>query len=236
MKLVIDQGNTSTKIAVFKENKILEKFNFSRNDSHLAQDKINNLLNDIEDIIVANVTHHKFNFGDKNHINFTNQTKVPILNDYKSPETLGADRLANAVGGYSLNPKGKNLVIDIGTCVKYDIVIEGKYIGGNISPGVAMRYKGLNDFTDQLPLLDAEDFTYGYGINTKTSLLNGVQHGLYHEINGFIERYSNQYKGLTIFMTGGDSKFFDKEYKNPIFANSNLTLIGLNEILKHNAE
>ena len=236
MKLIIDQGNTSTKLAFFEGNEIVEKLAFRKEEFDRVQEIINNRGQEIDSVISANVTNHIFNYSSIPVIQFSNKTPIPIGNKYETPETLGADRLANAVGGHSLNPDGNSLIIDLGTCVKYDLVIDGEYLGGNISPGLSMRYNALNHFTDKLPLLQSENFDYNFGVNTESSLRNGAQHGLYHEINGFIERYSDQFPGLTIFMTGGDAKFFDKEYKNPIFANSNLTLIGLNEILKHNAE
>ena len=236
MKLILDQGNTSTKIALFNESELVEKFLFGRDDSDSAQKKINHLLPEVSRVILSNVTNHNFDFALVPVLKFTNSTPIPIHNKYETPKSLGADRLANAVGGYSLNPNGNSLIIDLGTCVKYDLVINGEYLGGNIAPGLAMRYKALHQLTDKLPLLETENFEFNFGTNTETSLRNGAHHGLFHEINGFIERYSDQFPGLTIFMTGGDAKFFDKEYKNPIFANSNLTLLGLNEILEYNAE
>ena len=113
---------------------------------------------------------------------------------------------------------------------------KGVYLGGNISPGMNMRYAALESFTDQLSLIASEEFVFGFGTTTKTSILNGVQHAIFHEINGFIERYQEQFGELTIFMTGGDLKYFDKGNKNPIFADSDLTIFGLNEILKYNVE
>jgi len=97
-----------------------------------------------------------------------------------------------------------------------------------------MRYQAMNHFTDRLPLIENYDLNTEYGVDTKSSLQAGVQLGISHEINGFIERYTHQFNGLTIFMTGGDQKYFDKSIKKHIFANSNLTLIGLNEILRYN--
>ena len=149
---------------------------------------------------------------------------------------MGKDRIANAVGIWSLNKHKDSLCIDLGTCIKYDLVSrEGVYLGGNISPGMEMRYKALAHFTDKLPLVNPQPYKTKYGVDTTSSIVHGVQEAITHEINGFITRYTNEFIDLTIFMTGGDLNYFDKVYKNSIFANSDLTVVGLNEILIYNA-
>jgi type III pantothenate kinase len=121
--------------------------------------------------------------------------------------------------------------------VKYDLVsASGEYLGGAISPGLEMRFKALHEFTDKLPLLESTTVAEDFGTDTESSIASGVKLGIIHEINGFIERYSLQFTDLTIFMTGGDLKYFDKAFKNRIFALPDLTLIGLNEILQHNIQ
>ena len=99
-----------------------------------------------------------------------------------------------------------------------------------------MRFAALNHFTAKLPLLKKSNAPFDYGKDTNSSIYNGVEQGVFHEINGFIERYANQFSELTIFMTGGDANYFDKEFKYSIFADSDLTLFGLNEILNYNVK
>lgn len=238
MNLVIDQGNTLFKVGLFNENELISsnKFQYSENNAFIEwlAKKTSADLN----ILISSVVDQTINLESIkiNHLILLNKsTSIPIENIYNTPNTLGNDRLANAIGAWSLNPKGNSLVIDLGTCIKYDLINEnGQYLGGNISPGLQMRYKSLEYFTHQLPLINSSTEEINYGKDTETSIRCGVQSGIENEINGFIERYKEMFSDLTIFMTGGDAKFFDKSIKNHIFANSNLTLIGLNEILKHN--
>ncbi len=239
MNLIIDQGNTLFKVALFDENELISKSRFTYSDVNLfyiwLEEKNEKNLN----IIVSSVVNQSIDLSNLsiNRVVYLNQlTKLPIVNGYLTPETLGNDRLANAVAANTINPNQNSLVIDLGTCIKYDLInSSGTYLGGNISLGLEMRYKALNHFTDQLPVLKPSQFENTYGVDTESSIKCGVQLAIENEINGFIDRYSQEFKPLTIFMTGGDLKYFDKSFKNHIFANSNLTLIGLNEILRHNA-
>ncbi len=243
MNLIVDQGNTATKFALFDANKIVElKKVFSRDENKEAQEWINEVVQAVKCVLISSVTNDKFELGAVKTVHLTENTPLPITNGYGTPKTLGRDRLANAVGIWSKNKQGNSLCIDMGTCIKYDLVNNnGTYLGGNISPGMQMRYKALSHFTDQLPTIIPDDFDYGYGTSTKSSIQNGVQHAIFHEINGFIQRYQEQFGELTIFMTGGDLIYFDKVFKNTIFANPiliepDLTVFGLNEILRYNVE
>ena len=237
MNLVVDQGNTQFKIGIFDNSQIIHSYRFNYSDIKNFQRTVSNYP--VEFIIVSSVvdTPIDFSFLNKEVIVFSHYSKLPIQNLYKTPNTLGLDRLANATGAWTMNKNKASLVIDCGTCIKYDIVSEhGVYLGGNIAPGLQMRFKSLNAFTDKLPLLTPNaSLSETYGTDTESSLQCGVILGIEHEINGFISRYKKEFNGLTIFMTGGDLKYFDKTDKRGIFANQNLTLIGLNEILKHNA-
>ena len=237
MNLVIDQGNTAIKLAIFDQTNLIEKVSIERNLNSEILEFYHKYELNLDKAIYSSVTNDEFPEINIPVLKFSTDTPLPIQNKYSTPKSLGKDRLANAVAVWFLNPHQNSLAIDMGTCIKYDIVSEkGEYLGGNISPGLEMRYKALNYFTDKLPLLSAKQDNFNYGIDTETSIFNGVQQGIYHEINGFIQRYKEQFGGLTIFMSGGSTIFFDKEFKNDIFANPNLTLIGLNQILMYNAE
>ncbi|MFT5820351.1 MAG: type III pantothenate kinase [Crocinitomix sp.] len=238
MNLIVDQGNTATKLALFDEGGNLQLKNiFAKNDIAQVEQWVIEHAKEAKAVLVSSVTNDQISIPIARRIDLDTSTPIPIENSYETPETLGKDRLANAVAIWKKNPDKHSLCIDLGTCIKYDLVNDkGIYLGGNISPGLKMRYAALQSFTDQLPLIEPEDFELGFGTTTKTSILNGVQHAIFHEINGFIHRYQEQFGELTIFMTGGDLKYFDKGYKNPIFADSDLTIFGLNEILKYNVE
>ena len=164
-------------------------------------------------------------------------TELPLENLYETPETLGKDRLAAAVGANELFPNQNLLIIDAGTAITYDLVSEkNQFVGGNISPGLQMRFKALNYFTGKLPLVSYSDEFQTIGKNTTDAIRAGVQNGILYEIAQTIELFNKNYQNLQIVMTGGDSIFFDKKLNYSIFVHFNITLIGLNRILEHNAK
>ena len=170
-------------------------------------------------------------------IELDHETKLPIGNLYETPETLGKDRLAAAVGANELFPDQNLLIIDAGTAITYDLVSENnEFIGGNISPGLQMRFKALNQFTGKLPLVSYSDEFQDIGRNTTEAIRAGVQNGILYEIAQTIELFNKNYQNLQIVMTGGDSIFFDKKLNYTIFVHFNITLIGLNRILEYNAK
>ena len=162
-------------------------------------------------------------------------TPVPLEVCYHTPRTLGADRLAAAVGAATLMP-GKNLlVIDAGTCLTYEIVTaDGRYLGGNISPGLQMRLHALHEHTSRLPIVDAVGETPLVGIDTHTAIRSGVIRGMQYEIEGYIRLFGEKYASLCTFLTGGDLFDFDNRIKSIIFADKFLVPRGLNRILEYN--
>ncbi|HKL32104.1 MAG TPA: type III pantothenate kinase, partial [Tangfeifania sp.] len=162
---------------------------------------------------------------------------LPIENLYQTKDTLGKDRIAAVVGAFDLYPNTNVLVIDAGTAITFDIINEqGQYLGGNISPGLEMRFKALNKFTGRLPLVRKNDFDNLYGRTTEEAILAGVQHGIVFETDKAIETFKEFYNNLKVIITGGDAIFFDKKLKNSFFVHFNLTALGLNRILEHNGE
>jgi len=240
MQLVIDIGNTRIKAAVFQKDQLLEFLVFKDYREVLESALFNNNYT-FNNCIVASVVDDIAVFVDElaknvNVLLFTSETPLPIKNLYKTTSTLGSDRLAAAVGGEFLFPGQDILIIDAGTCIKYNFVNEKKeYIGGAISPGLQMRFKALNTFTARLPLLEVDpDFNSLIGVDTKGSILSGVEMGAIAEVNGFIAEYKLMSPNLKVLITGGDVNFFEKRLKNSIFADSYLILKGLNRILNYN--
>lgn len=164
-------------------------------------------------------------------------TPIPIVNDYRTPDTLGADRLAAAVGAYTQFPGRDILIVDAGTCLTYEFINkEGHYKGGCISPGLQMRLKGLRAFTAKLPLIDSEGPLPELGYDTETSIRTGVIQGMKFEIEGRIKYFQEKYPSLLVFLTGGDIFNFDSKIKNLIFADKYIVPKGLNRILAFNNE
>lgn len=234
---VVDAGNTRVKVVDFENDEIISQQQIALEDLEALKFVLEEKKSTIS--ILSSVLDVKTNDWMINILNPTlvlsKQTPLPIsIDDYATPNTLGTDRVANAVAAnyYSKHPNA--LVIDIGTCIKFDLVVEGRYQGGSISPGYAMRLKAMHQFTGALPQLALEEFKPFVGKSTKQSMLSGVNNGVQAEILGFMDYYTQQYQPLTIFLTGGDHKRFDKELKNSIFADENLTVKGLYIILKHN--
>lgn len=163
-------------------------------------------------------------------------TPVPIANDYLTPATLGPDRLAAAVGAWAMYPDSDVMVVDFGTAITIDYVEDGRYKGGNISLGVATRFRALHDYTAKLPECRPTDEVLEYGRTTQEAIEQGVMRGVEQEIRGYAERFSEKNRKKCIIFTGGDAKYFVKRIKNAIFADCEPVVFGLNAILDYNAE
>lgn len=236
--LIVDAGNTSVKIGLFQEEALItvERFDISKlqnlNDwlssFHNYSVAISSVLSEKNSAVLKSMFVHP--------IVITANSTFPIAIKYQSPDKLGIDRICNAVYA-TIHKKTKNaVIIDVGTCVKFDFVDEeNAYIGGSIAPGIDLRFKSLNDYTGNLPLVSNKSATNLVGTDTETSIRSGVINGLEAEIKGIMREYKLSYDDLTFFVTGGDAHFFELHSKNDIFADENLTLKGLFEIYKHNA-
>lgn len=174
-------------------------------------------------------------FGQEKLFILDHRTPLPIRMEYKTPETLGMDRVAALVGAQSLFPQKNLLVIDVGTCNTYDILSDqGVFIGGVIAPGFKMRMKAMNHFTKGLPDISEEWETIENGALGQTTIeciKSGSFDATIMEIEGFIDHFNKELDDLTILLTGGDAPFFESKIKGTIFARSNLVLRGLNRIM-----
>ena len=233
--LVLDIGNTAIKVGLFQNNH-LEHFT-SLKTIDQAKHWLENFP--IKKGIVSTVAHSfeevSASFSPISLIDFAKCKAIGVKNSYKTPHTLGADRLANAVAAVTLYPNQNVVVIDAGTCLKIDFTNkDGVFMGGSIAPGLDMKYKALNHFTARLPLLEHQIPKQTIGVDTKESMKNGVFIGMCHEINGWIKLYMEENKQLTIIGTGGSYPHFEPYLNYPIFAHPNLTLVGLNKTLQLN--
>lgn len=242
INLCIDQGNSSVKWGLFKDGILHEQFRTEGLDLEFLNDLLGKY--DIQYCILSSVVHIQKDFSDWAKSRFRQffildqNTALPIANLYKTPATLGKDRLAAAVGAYSACPHRELLVIDAGTAITLDRVNEsGEYLGGNISPGIEMRFKALNVFTGKLPLVDLDQIPDTlFGDDTVSALRLGVLQGIVHEVQGYINELSQGMPSLCVFLTGGSMKILEGKIKSPIFADRNLVLTGLNSILEFNVQ
>lgn len=237
MNLIVDIGNSSAKAAVFNENEMLMR-------KRLGADLINDLATIVSEYgvsvcalsSVGNTSDETVNAIKRlvpNTLYVKGDTPTPLICDYRSPQTLGSDRLAAAVGAAHCNPHCDLLIIDAGTCITYDYVsADGHYLGGNISPGLGMRLRALHEQTARLPFVtisNAEVQTYGY--DTPSAIQNGVLRGMDYEIIGYLHAMLRQHPTARIFLTGGNGYRFAQEFE--VERNDALVEIGLNCILQY---
>ena len=239
MNLVVDIGNNFFKLGIFENSNLVFSF-FDKNDKiDVEIEKIIRSYSKITSALISNVSSIKIN-DILNKLNIKiyelDSTFIfPFKLNYKTPESLGNDRLALAAAATILFPNSNNLVIDAGTCITIDFIDNNNhFIGGSISPGVKMRYDSLNHYTANLPLLKNENnFNYP-GDSTNASIHAGIIGGVSNEINGFIKQINSRNDKVNVILTGGDAKILSKTLKINIFANQNFILEGLNSILNLN--
>ena len=240
MNLIIDQGNTRSKTAVFSDDELLyaQQFEGELQESDIIElQKKFPFQNSILSSVASEGKQIKEILKDcsSTFIELSPETPVPLENLYQTPETLGLDRLALAVAATKLAPKTDALVISAGTCITYDfITAKNEFLGGAISPGLRMRARAMHEFTERLPLVDLPTEIGYCGANSITSLQSGILKGVSDEIDGKITFFKAENPNGKIFLTGGDQKYLINSIKSRTFALPNMVLIGLNEILQHN--
>lgn len=246
MNLVLDIGNSYFKVAVFKGEDIIHLSSCKNIEFEKLRNEIQKLkkqYSKIENVILSSVSFECIELDDfllKNFrffLKLSHKTKIPIRNLYKTPETLGKDRLAAVIAVNNIFPNTDVLVFDAGTALTIDFINnKNEYKGGNISLGILMRYKALHHFTKKLPELSINNnFEIISGLNTNEAIYGGVQNGILYEVEGYIKQYKDKYPQLKVVFTGGDTFFFENRLKNKIFADPNIVLKGLNIIINYNA-
>ena len=166
-------------------------------------------------------------------IEFSVNTPMPLAVDYRTPATLGLDRLAAAVGAHTICPGTEILVVDLGTAITYDrVTADARYLGGNIAPGIFMRLKALNHYTARLPLVDpAEAPVPVWGTDTVSALRAGAVRGVVAEL----EYYRSLIGGDSrVVITGGGAEPIRRLLSFDIIVEPNLVPLGLNRIISYN--
>ncbi len=241
MNLCIDQGNSRTKLAIFSDGEMVNNFIYKKFDAEEIV-KICSLY-PVENSIISSVVNidpaivNTLNRLSKRFILFDHNTPVPLQNLYGSPQTLGQDRLAAAVGANGLSPDKNLLIIDAGSAITYDFVnADNQYIGGNIAPGLKMRFTALKNQTKKLPLVEIgeKQIIPLFGTNTNDAILSGVVRGVRYEIEGYIRTLQKRVGQFETYMTGGNAAYLQSSIRLHTVLEKHLVLIGLNRILTHN--
>jgi type III pantothenate kinase len=240
MNLILDIGNSSTKLAFYKDGiKVssvrLDDFGRSELEKELSGAVITKAIISSTRIVPAfipELLHKKIPFIHE----LSHKSLFPFRIEYDTPESLGTDRIAAVAGAYYMFPDAEILVIDAGTAITFEYLSGNKYKGGNISPGIAMRFKALNSFTDKLPLVSPMEKYSFPGRNTIDAIIAGVITGVVYEINEYIRTFEENRADFKIVLTGGDGKLIKERINHQITYSPDVVTDGLNYILDYNAE
>jgi len=239
MNLIVDIGNTSTKLAVFDGHKKLRIARINDLTCEELENEISGL--NIERAIISSVRKLPPFITDLFSVNIpyvhllSHKSKLPFKIEYETPETLGPDRIAGVAGAFNAYPLSELLIIDAGTAITYDFLSEGIYRGGNISPGLNIRFRALHEFTGKLPLITITGNFTSPGRNTQDAILAGVITGVTYEINEYIRTFEKRSSDLKVILTGGDSGFLKNKINYQFTYMPDIVIDGLNFILEYNA-
>lgn len=240
MNLIVDIGNSFAKVAFFENGEMLKwkrmdiehVEHFLRNDSFVGRC--------VRCIVSATVDlPHNLGVTLKNlgmRVMFLGaSSSLPFVNDYRTPQSLGTDRMAAVAGALKMLPGENVLVIDVGSCVTYDVLTaDGHYLGGNIAPGLLMRFCSMHEHTARLPLVSADGERLSLGRDTETALRAGALKGIEYEIEGYVKDLHNRFGQVKVVLTGGDSDHFKDVLAKVAVYDAHLVLRGLDFILQYN--
>lgn len=239
MNLIVDIGNTRVKYALMTGGECRMVRSSDDFELPLVRQMLFESGEPVQRAIVSSTRANEATVADALRLSgldvlcFAANCRVPLANHYLTPETLGRDRLAAAVGADALYPGRAMLIVDFGTAITCDLVVGHTFCGGFISPGMQLRFRALHDYTARLPLVKAPSEFLEVGRTTEEAIAQGVEQGIVGEIEGYIARFGEKFEDLLVIFTGGDAKHFVKRIKNTIFADCDLVLLGLNRILAY---
>ena len=239
MNLIVDIGNTTTKLAVYNGRKKVSVSRINELSCAELEKDLSGLK--IKMAIVSSVKKLPLFISELFFTNIpfvhvlSHKSKLPFKIEYETPETLGTDRLAAVAGAYNLFPGAEILIIDAGTAITYDFLSGDMFRGGNISPGLTMRFKALNKYTGKLPLVSPSDNYSFPGRNTTDAITAGVITGVTYEINEYIRTFEKKHNDFKIILTGGDSEYLKDKIAYQLTYMPDIVIDGLNYILENNA-
>ncbi len=230
--LTIDRGNSALKLALWCDDAIVAR----RQCHQLSAGDIGSMLAGwkLDGAIYSSVVDDncegvgELRLRGIPTVTLTCDTDLPIAIGYTTPRTLGRDRIAAAVGAWSLHPGATLLVVDIGTAVTYDVVRADCFEGGNIAPGPWMRLESLHRLTARLPQIDPEGDYRLWGDTTATAMRAGAINGIIAEIEYYRAHLGSDSQ---VVITGGDSYLITPHLPFRADCEPDLVHIGLKEIL-----
>lgn len=147
-----------------------------------------------------------------------------ILRAYGLPEYLSPDRAAGVIAVRKLFAGRECIVFDFGTILSIDFISEdGSYLGGNVSLGCRTRFKAINRYSKNLPLVNTPKELTSIGSTLVSSVEAGVMLGIKFEVDAYI---ASRPESVVIY-TGGDANLFVRYTRNSAFVVNNLALMGL---------
>ncbi len=239
MNLIIDMGNTAAKVAVYKGNERVSLYRVKDLNNEELRKKLASFK--IDKAIICSVRKGSDPASDLLPFripyihNLSSKSRLPFRIEYDTPETLGPDRLAAVAGASFMWPGSDVLIIDAGTAITYDYLAGKTFRGGNISPGMGIRFKALNKFTGRLPLVEASEIFTFPGRNTTDAIVAGVISGIIYEINEYIRTFEKKYSQVKVVLTGGDGEFLRNKISHNVTLMPDIVIDGLNNILEYNA-
>ena len=240
MNLIIDIGNTSTKIAVYNGDEKVEAFRTNQLKCEQIEKKISRYR--IKKAIISSVRIVPPFVYDLLSVNIpfvhllSHKSDLPFTIGYETPETLGTDRIAGVAGAYKQYPGANVLVIDAGTAITYDFLHGSVYEGGNISPGIEIRFRALNRYTGKLPHLKMDENFHSPAKSTAGAITAGVINGVVYEINEYIRTFEKSPGTPVVILSGGDSGFLKDKISHSFAYMPEIVTDGLNYILEYNAK
>ncbi|WP_432714272.1 type III pantothenate kinase [Pedobacter sp.] len=240
--LVIDIGNTNSKVAVFRSRTLVHFESLAKLDIRRIAELLDTFevsgstVSSVSDEQAAVIALLK---ARTRYIEFSTRSNPGIKNHYTTLSTLGLDRWAKVIAAQRFFPGEAVFMIDAGTCITYDLLNEqAEYFGGSISLGIKMRFQALQHFTGRLPLVEwkNENMTIPEGSDTNKAIQRGVLQGVAYEVEGFIAQQFQKDNKVKVLITGGDAAFFMNQLKDCKFADQvqhepYLVLKGLNEVI-----
>ena len=245
MFLSCDIGNSQIKTGLFSEDNLVESGIYKDIDevvsifSHqdIKYTGISSVVPQLSKRLAALLDRESISYhlvSVKSHLNLTI--------DYKTPLTLGTDRICSAEGAYYLNDKMEKdeiiISVDFGTATTINTILyPGKFIGGLIAPGVNMMGTALHSNTAQLPQVNFSDFESTIGSSTKSSIASGLINsslGMIERVMKFLAMTYNT-QNIKVYLTGGNAEYIIPHIDFKYVYERNLVLYGIKAIADLNS-